>query len=74
MKWRANFPMDNPPIRHRVSHRSESLMWQCPMPCHDFELWCHESRWLVNPNSGVKLAEMRVNNAAFPCYVKHPDP
>ena len=28
---------------------------------------------MVNPNSGQKLEEMRVDNKGFPCYVKHPD-
>jgi len=28
---------------------------------------------MVNPNTGHKLAEMRVNNPEFPCYLKHPD-
>ena len=73
LRWRGKFPMDNPPIRHRVSKRSESMMWQFAMPCYDFELWYPESHWMVNPNSGCKLAEMRANDAAFPCYIKHPD-
>ena len=56
-----------------MRNKQESLMWQCPMPSYDFDLWHHESRWLVNPNSGRKLEEMRVNNKGFPCYIKHPD-
>ena len=32
-----------------------------------------DSKWLVNPNTGKHLVHMRRNNAAFPCYLRHPD-
>ena len=35
--------------------------------------WFPRAHWMVNPNSGNKLAGMRVNNTEFPCYLKHPD-
>jgi len=73
LPWKLRFPLDNPPVRYRMRNKQESLMWQCPMPRYDFDLWHSDSRWLVNPNSGRKLEEMRVNNKGFPCYVKHPD-
>ena len=73
VSWQVTFPLSSPPVRYRIQERRESLLWQCAMPCYDFELWCHDAKWLINPNTGVKLDEMRVHNRAFGCYVKHAD-
>ena len=48
-------------------------MWQCHIPGCDFDLWAMDSKWLVNPNSGKHLVNMRKIDKNFPCYLQHPD-
>ena len=64
--WKKGFPMRDPPVRYREQKRAESLLWQCALPGYDYELWLEGAHWMVNPNTGHKLAEMRVNNPEFP--------
>ena len=70
---KTRFPLTNPPIRYRDKFRMEALMWQCHIPSYDFDLWAMDSKWLVNPNSGNHLVNMRKHNRAFQSYLQHPD-
>ena len=73
LPWSTRFPLSDPPIRHRSKNKQEAIAWQCHIPSYDFDLWFPDSRWLVNPDSGHKLWELRKHNNAFPSYLRWPD-
>ena len=43
------------------------------LPGRALGLWTNGSRWLVNPNSGYEVLNMRRHDSMFPCYLRAPD-